>query len=298
MLDISKANNTDSNEALNSSSISTEPSSHSSASTLETRPKLFTLKKAATVTLNEPTLFKTTLITQVNNNNNNSNSNENSRLVFKPNEENSPSLVKKYATDSNNNSPKFTLAKHNSIGLMLLKTIENSMKDELENDVSDDSEKEKPTKIYEERKSPIASPSPSLTNFNTANKYNFSYIPPKTGIKSPKNEPFNRFNVLGYVKVEDDHKKHVVQESPVKSSVNKPAYHSPSNQFKIKRDDLKEISYKYENADKKSRGHVNKLNDPHVPSVTQSRTFKLLQETLDNGKYLHLRLKTEAVKLK
>ena len=85
-----------------------------------------------------------------------------------------------------------------------------------------------------------------------------------------------------------------MQESPVKSSVNKPAYHSPSNQFKMKRDDLKEISFKYENVDKKSRGHVNKLNDPHMPSVTQSRTFKLLQETLDNGKYLHLRLKTEA----
>ena len=257
MLDNSKSNDTDSKE---------------NSSVYYSKPKLFTLKKAETITLTEPTLFKTTLIAQVNNDASHSN---------KPNEQSSPSLLKKaYTIDSNNNnSPKPSLAKHNSIGLMLLKNIENSMKDELEIEKTNDSET--PKKTFEDRNSSPIPPSPSsgLTNFNTANKHTFTYIPPKTTNKSPRNELFNRFNVLGYVKVENESKK---QESVV----NKQAYQSPNlnNQYKIKREDLKEINLKYGSVDKKSRGHVNKLNDPNMPSVTQSRTFKLLQETLDNGK--------------
>ena len=51
--------------------------------------------------------------------------------------------------------------------------------------------------------------------------------------------------------------------------------------------DLNEIKYKFKsnnsNAFRKSKGHVATLEDPTRPSITQSRTFKLLQETLDNG---------------
>jgi hypothetical protein len=42
--------------------------------------------------------------------------------------------------------------------------------------------------------------------------------------------------------------------------------------------------YKFEPA---VRAHVAKLDDPSKPSVAQSRTFRLLQETLNNGNYLN-----------
>jgi len=51
--------------------------------------------------------------------------------------------------------------------------------------------------------------------------------------------------------------------------------------------DLNEIKYTFKsnnlNALRKSKGHVATLEDPTRPSIAQSRTFKLLQETLDNG---------------
>ncbi len=46
----------------------------------------------------------------------------------------------------------------------------------------------------------------------------------------------------------------------------------------------KELATKY-SMDQKIRGHVARLDDPNKPSVVQSRTFKLLQDTLDNGKF-------------
>ena len=55
----------------------------------------------------------------------------------------------------------------------------------------------------------------------------------------------------------------------------------------VSQKELNEIKYAFKsnslNTFRKSKGHVAKLDDPTKPSITQSRTFKLLQETLDNG---------------
>ena len=66
-------------------------------------------------------------------------------------------------------------------------------------------------------------------------------------------------------------------------------FSKPSNKQSplISQNNLNEIKYAFKsnslNTFRKSKGHVAKLDDPTQPSITQSRTFKLLQETLDNG---------------